>query len=126
MSFASVTFSSLRVLYIKCTTCFLRYATRFCVICVAVLSYPRMYGDTKRQPDAQEVAGSHPVYTGSIYNQALSHPRVYGENVTFTLEAVVGFKPSPRVRGKRFLTRLNAQSSHEPDSLYVFPYVGWV
>ena len=34
MSFTSVALSSPRVLYIKCTTCFSRYATRFCVICV--------------------------------------------------------------------------------------------
>lgn len=37
MSFASVAFSSLRVLYFKCTTCFSWHATRFRVICITLI-----------------------------------------------------------------------------------------
>ena len=48
MSFTSGTFLAPRVLYIKCTTCFSRYATRFCVICIipirVLMSQPRVYG----------------------------------------------------------------------------------
>ena len=46
-----------------------------------------------------------------------SHPRVYGENCTCTLDA----EPSPRVRGKRFLTRLNTWSDSEMQSLLLSP-----
>ena len=51
---------------------------------------------------------------------------MYGENQSTITAALVHMEPSPHVRGKRFLTRLNAWSSHKIDLLYVFPYVGWV
>ena len=54
-------------------------------------------------------------------------PRVQGKPAELTDKGVhVVYEPSPRVRGKHFLARLNAWSSRKIDSLYVFPYVGWV
>ena len=79
MSFASVTFSSPRALYIKCTTCFSWYATRFCVICITLIrvlmSQPRVYGACR----------AIPACTGNIavlHRRGIrtwSHPRVYRE-----------------------------------------------
>ena len=53
-------------------------------------------------------------------------PHVCRENETGDPVKVRFPKSSPRVRGKHFLARLNAWSSRKIDSLYVFPYVGWV
>lgn len=54
----------------------------------------------------------------------LSHPHMYGENVGVRPVLQPRQEPSPHVRGKHFLTRLNNQSSRETDSLCVFPLRG--
>ena len=56
----------------------------------------------------------------------MSHPRVYRENDTSFCTGTLDAEPSPRVQGKHFLIRVNTRSSRKIDSLYVFPYVGWV
>ena len=54
----------------------------------------------------------------------VSHPHVYGENFVVTICSPSGLEPFPRVRGVRFLARLNNQSSREIHSLCTFPLRG--
>lgn len=49
---------------------------------------------------------------------------MYGENPQTHQIPDTHLEPSPHVRGKHFLTRLNNQSSRETDSLCVFPLRG--
>ena len=51
---------------------------------------------------------------------------MYRENLVVLLIDELPTEPSPRVQGKHFLIRVNTRSSRKIDSLYVFPYVGWV
>ena len=70
MSFTSVAFSSLRVLYIKCTTCFSWYATRFRVIYITLARAltanhepaPRVRGMWMLRPRYTD--GAIPMYRG--------------------------------------------------------------
>ena len=50
----------------------------------------------------------------------MSHPRVYGENGGSAYLVLACYEPSPRVRGKPFLTRLNAWANREIHSLCMF------
>ena len=49
---------------------------------------------------------------------AVSHPRVCGENLVGVGVGVTGVESSPRVWGKCLLTRLNAPPTHISHSLY--------
>ena len=115
MSFTSVAFSSLRVLYIKCTTCFSWYATRFRVICITLIKALTANREPALRvrgvpPEVEDLAvgeGASLACAGStllvVYSDGVvwSHLHVYGEYIGEAVPSINVQESSPCVRGVR-------------------------
>lgn len=81
MSFTSVTFSNPRVLYIKCTTCFSRYATQIYVISD---TFFRTHRENACESGTARFRREPPQYIGRI--AVYEHPPLHKAGLSILLD----------------------------------------